>query len=100
MNWKAIKYALPLTLFVCAWFSFTHTGWMAWSTVIVAFVLVPVLEFLVPASPRNHTGEEEEKIAHSPFFNVLLYVIVPLQFISLYIFLRSMQAPDIRIADR
>ena len=100
MNWKAIKYALPLTLFVNAWFSFHDRGWAVWTTVLVAFIIVPVLELALPASPRNLTEVEEEQIAHAPYFNIFLYLLVPLQFMAVYVFLNSIGQQGISIADR
>jgi len=99
MNWRAIKYALPLTLFVNAWASFTNTGWQVWTTFLVAFTLVPLLELIIPPSPRNLTDKLEQKIAQAPFFNFFLYAVVPLQFAAVYLFLHSM-SEDITIADR
>jgi alkane 1-monooxygenase len=100
MNWRAIKYALPLTLFVNALMSFAGTGWQVWTTFLVAFLLVPLLELILPATPRNLADEVEEMISRSSWFNVCLYLMVPLQFIALYLFLHSMQQPDISISDR
>ena len=100
MNWRAIKYALPLTLFVNAWFSFTGTGWAVWTTVLVAFILVPLLELTIPPSPRNLADAEEEAIAHSSLYNVVLYILVPLQFAAVCIFLRSMGDESISVSDR
>lgn len=100
MNWRAIKYALPLTLFVNALISFTVTGWQVWTTIFVAFFVVPLLELILPAVSRNLTDDLEEKIARSSWFNVCLYLMVPLQFIAVYSFLHSMQQPDISVSDR
>ena len=86
MNWRAIKYALPLTLFVNAWASFTTTGWQVWTTILVAFALVPLLELIIPASPSNITDDLEQKIAQAPFFNFFLYAVVPLQLAAVYFF--------------
>lgn len=99
MTWRAIKYALPLTLFVNALASFNSIGWQVWTTVLVAFFIVPLLELILPASPRNLTDDVEEKIARSSWFNVFLYLMVPLQFIAVYYFLHSMQQPGISACD-
>jgi len=83
-----------------AYISFTTTGWLVWVTVWVAFVLVPLLELLMPPSPRNIDEAEEERIAHSRVYNIFLYLLIPLQFVAVYVFLRSMGDINISIADR
>lgn len=99
MHWRAFRYVLPLTLFFGACISFTTTGWQVWITVLFAFVLVPLLELISPPAPGNLTEEEEKNIAHSAGYNVLLYLMVPLQFTAVFLFLRSM-GYDTGIADR
>jgi alkane 1-monooxygenase len=46
----------------------------------VAFVLIPILDALLPASTKNIPAEEEAKRSHLLFFDLLLYASAPICF--------------------
>lgn len=83
-----------------AWRSFTHTGIIVWIPIFVSFALIPFLELLVKPDPRNLTEEEEASAKKNPFFDWMLYLIVPLQFVALWLFLHSMQDPGLTAVDK
>jgi alkane 1-monooxygenase len=55
-------------------------------TVFIAFILLPILEQVLPMSDKNLSGEEESQKAASPFFDWLLYINVPVLFYLLWLF--------------
>ena len=89
MNWKAFKYALPLLLYISAVRSFTHTGFAVWITLIIAFVIIPVLELVLKPDQYNAGEAEEELMRNDKLYDWLLYLVVPLQFLALYLFLSN-----------
>lgn len=99
-DWKAIKYVIPLLLFISAWRSFYFTGPVTWFPVIFSFLLLPLFELFIPSHSRNLSAVEESIAANDPFYDWLLYLVVPLQYITLYLFLSSMQQPGLTTADR
>lgn len=100
MNWKAFKYALPLLLYVSAVRTFTHTGFAVWITLTIAFVIIPLLELLLKPDQYNATEAAEEMMRNDRLYDWLLYLVVPLQFIALYIFLSNITQPGLSIADK
>jgi alkane 1-monooxygenase len=54
----------------------------------VVFVLVPILDFIFPPSIINpSTREEEEDIRKNKFFDMLVWIILPIQLLSVGMFL-------------
>jgi alkane 1-monooxygenase len=91
MQTRHLKFLLPFSLFILAYFSFTQHGWWIASPVIYAFGFIPLLELLIPLSKDNMT-EAEEKIAKDDrLYDWWLYIIVPLQYAALVLFLFSLQ---------
>ena len=58
-------YITPLTVIVSLYF----LGFWAFTTIIVGFVLIPIIELLLPRSQANLSDEEEEAEIHRPIFN-------------------------------
>ncbi|MEO6132416.1 MAG: alkane 1-monooxygenase [Saprospiraceae bacterium] len=60
-------------------------GWASPGILYFGFVLVPVIEYFLPASPHNEDEVTLDRKLNMPFFDILLYVNVPLvYFTSLY----------------
>lgn len=100
MRWKAFKYALPLSLYFLAWRSFTHTGFIVWLPVMFAFAIIPLLELIVSPDIRNIDAAEEEMAKKDRVYDWLLYLVVPLQYGMLYLFLNSMADTHLSTVDR
>jgi alkane 1-monooxygenase len=91
MQARSLKFLLPFTLFLLAYLAFTDKGWIIASPVLYAFGFIPLLELLIPLSKEN-MSEAEEKIAKDDrIYDWWLYIIVPLQYAFMLLFLYSMQ---------
>ncbi|MBK7433357.1 MAG: alkane 1-monooxygenase [Chitinophagaceae bacterium] len=95
MHIRAYKYLSPAVVYSLAWLSFTQTGWLTWSPMLYAWVLLPVVELLLKPDEKNLTEAEEELARKEWLYDLMLYIIVPLQFIALYLFLVSLQQEDL-----
>ena len=75
---KDLKYltafTIPLTAFVGIYFK----GYWSFITPIYAFMLIPVLELLLPVSTTNYEGEEREAKLDNKLFDWMLYLNIPL----------------------
>lgn len=100
MNVKALKYAIPLLFNIGAWRSFHYTGIIAWGPVILGFIIIPFLELLIKPMHSNLDSAEEEMAKADSFYDWVLYLIVPIQYIVLYQFLIHVQDADITTMDR
>lgn len=100
MKVRPLQYLLPLLVFPGAWISFHSTGIWVWLPILYAFVLIPLLELVIRPSDRNPGTEAETAAKDELFYDWLLYIVVPLQYIALYTFLQSMQDPGLSLANR
>ena len=73
---------------------FGHGAW-TWALPLHAFVLVPLLEVLLPHPAYNLSEEEEMAALDDPLFDALLYVLVPLQWGILLLFLFQVNEPGL-----
>ena len=67
-------------------------GGFSFLTPVYAFVIVPVLEVIMPIQTSNLTKEEIENKAHNQFFDFLLYLNVPIIYGIISWFLWSLQS--------
>lgn len=95
MQLRAYKYLSPLTVFVLAGFAFTGQGWITWSPMIYAWVLMPLAELFIIPDKTNLDAAEEELAKNDRVYDYMLYVIVILQFGALFGFLTAMKANDL-----
>ena len=93
MRWKAFKYAIPLLLYVSIIHAFTHYGWTIYLPVIIAFGLLPLLELFIRPDASNMDAAEEAIAKADPIYDLLLYLVVPLQYAALWLFLTGITDP-------
>jgi alkane 1-monooxygenase len=84
---RAFKYASPFIVYAGAWYSFGVTGWQVWMPLAYAWVLIPLFELLIKPGSANMDATEEELAKKDRSYDILLYVVVILQYILLYKFL-------------
>ena len=90
MKVRSFKYLSPLILYAGAIVSFSAHGWVIWLPLIYSWLIIPGLELFIKPDPTNLDAAEEEMVRNDRFYDILLYLIVPLQFFALYQFLHSM----------
>ncbi len=93
-NVKAYKYLASFTLPLVVAFSFSIHGWLTFSTLIYAFVLIPGVEMLVGTNPSNITALQREAMRKDPLFDFFIYLTVPVQVACLIWFLFEMKSVD------
>ena len=70
-------YLIPLSCFVGLYFG----GWASPGSLYIGFLLVPVIELFVPASPRREEEAVLQTKSKLPFFDNLLYLNVPVLYL-------------------
>ena len=93
MRLKALKFTLPFLIFIGAFFSFHSHGVVIWLPLAFAWVFVPLLELFVKSDAGNMTAAEEELARNEKSYDIVLYIVVLLQYLALFEFLRSMKDP-------
>ena len=77
---KDLKYLVAYSIPAVAILGLIFRGYGAFFTPIFAFILVPVLEVLLSEQPKNLNEFEVLSKAKSKFFNLLLYLNIPVVF--------------------
>lgn len=88
MSWKEYKYLLAYIIPLSGFIAVGSYGWCSYLTVIIAFILIPVFEFILPINKANIAQSDFLKYSRSGFFDVLLYLNIPLLYglIAYFIF--------------
>jgi len=103
MKLRAFKYLSPFLLYLAAFRSFASTGWEIWIPAIYAFGVIPLLELFIQPNANNLNVAEEEVAKSDKIYDLLLYLVVPLQYLALTRFLDGMiydELTTIEIAGR
>lgn len=90
---KDLKYLLAYLLPLGALRALDWQGVWSWMPVIMAFVAIPVIEQILPASTTNMPTTEEGRRSDNRFFDWLLYLNAPLLFgiVGWYLYVVSNQ---------
>jgi len=95
MQTRAFKYLSPLIIYILAGISFTGAGWLTWIPILYAWILMPTLELFIRPDNKNLDAAEAELAKKDRAYDYMLYIIVPLQFVALYLYLSSMKTPGL-----
>ncbi|MEO0469262.1 MAG: alkane 1-monooxygenase [Bacteroidota bacterium] len=84
---SALKYLSVLSLPLTVVLAFSLQGYWVWLPLVYTFGMIPLLELMVGAGGGNLEAAEEELVRKDPFYDWLLYLFVPLQYVFLGWFL-------------
>jgi alkane 1-monooxygenase len=76
---KAIGYTFALFPAALFWISLHASGAYSWLCVAVVFGVIPLLEWIIGAQKNVQTSEQLKLRAQNTSFDVILYLIVPIQ---------------------
>lgn len=99
MHIRAFKYLSPATIYILAYFAFTKQGIYTWLPMLYAWVFIPFLELAIKPDEKNMSAAEEEMAKSEKLYDYMLYVFVGLQFVALYIFLKSFSHANLPATD-
>ena len=88
---RDLKYLFAYIIPFSGWLALELRGAWAWSTLILAFGIIPIFDALLPTSDKNLLPEEEEKLSKKVFFDLLLYACAPLCFVLSFLYFRTLQ---------
>ena len=87
---KDLKYLAAYSVPLVAIIGLSLRGYWAFLTPVYAFGLIPIIEVLLPQNLANLTEDESSKKAKNVFFDLLLYLNLPLVFGILIYYLSSL----------
>lgn len=82
-----LAYALPFVLFIPGMYAMYAGGLWAWFLPVFTFVAIPLAEQAFEGSTVNADGPEEAERLADPFYDYLVWMIVPAQYALLGFFL-------------
>src|SRR4051812_43478308 len=86
---RAFKYFSPFLLYYGAMISFLTHGFLVYLPLLYSWMLVPLLELFISPDERSLSAAEEELIKKNKWYDIMLYLIVPCQYLALGLFLYS-----------
>lgn len=96
---KDLKYLVAYLLPFSAFLALALQGSWAWATVVLSFGIIPVLELWTPQSTENVPPGQEAPRARRLFFDVLLYLNLPLLFGIVGWYLHAIQHQQLSVAE-
>lgn len=69
-----LAYILPLSGFAAVYLG----GIGSYLSIIIGFIIIPIIDSITPRSDKNFTAQEEQSKLSNYFFDILLYLNVPL----------------------
>lgn len=89
---KDLKYLLAYTTPFVAWWGFQAGGIFSFGSAYWAFIAIPLIELVVPASDANLGDKEYESRSRQVFFDFLLYLNVPIVYFLLVTYYGQIQS--------
>src|SRR5919199_5610941 len=99
MQVKAFKYVTPFLFYLLSFYAFSTTGIAVWVPVVYSWIIIPLIELLVKPNSNNLTKAEEEMARADKAYDLLLYMVVPLQYIALGYFLYTVTTQTQSLVD-
>lgn len=90
--WRDIKYLIAYIAPLATYLGIYLQGIWSFNGIYVGFVLIPLVEFFTPGSDQNYSPEVESSRAVSRFFDLLLYVNIPLLYGLIVYYFITLQA--------
>lgn len=98
-NTRKLKYFAVLAFPLAAIIAFTTSGVLTLLPAILIFGIVPLLELFLKPNHRNFSDKEKETRANDAFFDLYLYLLVPILAAVLVLFLFTISEPDLSLFD-
>ncbi len=95
MNLKPLRYTFVFSALAFGIVSLLAHGIWTFALPLYAFLFVPLLEQIIPATGTNLTEEEEEQEAKNPMYDYVLYIMVPVLYGFLILGIFSLQEPGL-----
>jgi alkane 1-monooxygenase len=100
MNIRWIKYLVALVIPLHTIAGFLAGGWLLYVPLALAFVIIPLIELVLKPDLSNLDEMEAKKEAKHPAYDLLLYVLLPLQAFTIFLFLNKIDDPGLSLSDK
>ncbi len=86
MQIRVFKYLSPFLIYFGALVAFLSTGFVIWLPLIYSWFIIPLIELFIKPDPSNLSEAEEELAKKNRWYDILLYMVLPLQYFALGLF--------------
>lgn len=100
MNLRLAKYLFVYTTPAIVFFSLYMGGLWSYSALLLLFGLLPFFELFTRGSTQNLSKIEEELAKEDRFYDLILYGLLPVQYLLLGYFLWQAQGSELSLATR
>ena len=76
---KSLKYLLALTIPMFGYIALTNEGILAWSGLLYSFVLLPILDHILPVNSTNYDPKTMKQMGEDRVYNLILVSLIPIQ---------------------
>ena len=97
---KDLKYIVAYLAPIIAYINVIKGGSWSFATVLFLFGLIPLLDLLLSGTKKNLSEEEELSQSAKKFFDLLLYINVPILFGLLYLYFNQMAYGDLMFYEK
>ena len=94
-----IKYLAAYIIPLVAFHTLTSTGIAAYFGFIFIFVVIPFFEIVLPADTYNLNKTEKELAEEDPFYDWVIYMLIPVHLFLIYYFLTTVSDPLLTTSD-
>ncbi len=91
---RITKYQSVFIIPILAIVSFLGHGFWSFTLPVIVFIFVPIAEFISEQSELNLSQEEEDLALQDKYYDWLLWIMVPLQYIVIFIGLYLLNNPE------
>lgn len=91
---KKFKYLTIFLLPFSVAIAFTNEGFWTFLSLLIFFILIPIAELILPPDPTNLEEKERGLAENDPYYNWLLYLMIPIQVFYLFWFLQVILKTD------
>ena len=81
---KDLKYLMSYSIALMAFIGISLGGFYNYLAVVFTFIFIPILEIIVKKSNEEYTEEEKKNRLLDPFFDLLLYLNIPIVFVIFF----------------
>lgn len=93
------KYFAAYIIPFLTWMTFQTTGIYAYIGIAFVFVFVPILEIIITPDTYNLDKTEKELAKEDSFYDIVIYLLVPIHLYVIYVFLITINDPSLTISD-
>ena len=81
-----IKYFGAYLTPILALITFNVSGIWAYTGIFILYLLIPILENIIPKDSYNFSKTEKQLAKHDFYYDLILYLLVPLHLYVIYVF--------------